>query len=481
MLDNFRTRLSVIETLYQQGLKSSAFEGVHGLLAESATDPQKLSVIAPVLWAWGYRSAALSALKQADALKPKQSSVRSLMAQYHYALREFEQALALYTELAQQPAVHPEVWLGLGRVKHQAGFWAEARALWQKAFSESALLTRPDDTPESTIRVLVLADPAALNTPVETFLSATQFSCLYWHVRYWPGVTINTESEVVAGFESDPSQARPGALERVGSIEPLPQHDVVFNALSDVALFEDEFSSLMGLVRTLSDRPIINDARGILASQRARLADTLQGIKRLITARVQRVSRDDLLTDTGSDRVDLIRPIGTHTGEHFYRCATTSERIEIVKNTPFAEWYVMPFIETRSADGWYRKYRMVCINGQWYPLHLAVSQDWKVHYFSAESQKAEWIAEQTRFLEHPDEVVGGYSEVFAEMAERVGLSYFGVDFGFAANGDLVVFEANATMYLGDGREPGAKGLQAARLNAVMAEMVSQLAGRGECS
>ena len=42
------------------------------------------------------------------------------------------------------------------------------------------------------------------------------------------------------------------------------------------------------------------------------------------------------------------------------------------------------YLDARGADGKARKYRVMFIGGALYPLHLAVSSDWKVHYFTAD-------------------------------------------------------------------------------------------------
>lgn len=49
--------------------------------------------------------------------------------------------------------------------------------------------------------------------------------------------------------------------------------------------------------------------------------------------------------------------------------------------------FVIQYIDTSAEDGLFRKYRVMMINGELYPLHVAVSKDWKVHYFTADMAK----------------------------------------------------------------------------------------------
>ena len=46
-----------------------------------------------------------------------------------------------------------------------------------------------------------------------------------------------------------------------------------------------------------------------------------------------------------------------------------------------------------------RKYRVMLVDGQIYPWHLAISSDWKVHYFTAAMAEQEvYRTEEQRFL-----------------------------------------------------------------------------------
>ena len=60
----------------------------------------------------------------------------------------------------------------------------------------------------------------------------------------------------------------------------------------------------------------------------------------------------------------------------------------------------MQYLDARGADGKTRKYRVMIIDGQTFPLHLAISSQWKIHYFTAEmAEHPEHRAEDAAFLE----------------------------------------------------------------------------------
>jgi hypothetical protein len=89
------------------------------------------------------------------------------------------------------------------------------------------------------------------------------------------------------------------------------------------------------------------------------------------------------------------------------------------------------------------------IGGQIYPLHLAISRNWKVHYFTSDmADKPDHRAEEAQFLENMPAVLGETATTaLLRIHDALGLDYAGVDFGLAANGDLLLFEANATMVI----------------------------------
>lgn len=87
------------------------------------------------------------------------------------------------------------------------------------------------------------------------------------------------------------------------------------------------------------------------------------------------------------------------------------------------------------------------IDGKIFPLHPAVSRDWKVHYFTAAmADNATHRAEERRFLE---DMPGALDEramaALAGIGAELGLDYRGVDFGIDSDGSVLLFEANAAM------------------------------------
>ena len=109
--------------------------------------------------------------------------------------------------------------------------------------------------------------------------------------------------------------------------------------------------------------------------------------------------------------------------------------------------YLTRFIDYRNADGFYRKYRVIFVDRQPYPYHLAISRHWMVHYISAQMETDAWkIEEERAFLCDPGAVLGERAmAALCAIGFRFDLEYIGIDFTLLDDGRILVFEVNPTM------------------------------------
>jgi tetratricopeptide (TPR) repeat protein len=215
---------------------------------------------------------------------------------------------------------------------------------------------------------------------------------------------------------------------------PLPPHDLVFNSIGD------------------ADRCV-----AVLATTRARNARRLRTIEGVITPRTLRTARADFLGPAGAEQAHargfsfplLVRAPGFHTGKHFVEVADEAAFADAVAAIPGDEILLIERLDARGADGKFRKYRVIAVDRVLYPLHAAVSNDWKVHYFSADMKaSAPNRAEDEAFLADLPGTVGPRAIAALQgVVEALDLDYAGIDFGLDAAGNVLVFEANATMLI----------------------------------
>ena len=134
---------------------------------------------------------------------------------------------------------------------------------------------------------------------------------------------------------------------------------------------------------------------------------------------------------------------------HFRYVENRETLADAIAGLPGGELLAIRYHDARGPDRMARKYRAMFIDGVVYPWHLAISSDWKVHYFTAAmAANAAHREEERRFLDDMPAVLGGRAmAALGAIGKTLGLDYAGVDFALSPDGSLLVFEANATMVI----------------------------------
>jgi len=226
---------------------------------------------------------------------------------------------------------------------------------------------------------------------------------------------------------------------------PLPPHTVVFNAIGDADLCAAALEQAQGVLKR-TRAPVINSPLQVQRTGRIDNARRLGGIPGVIAPATRLVARATLMAEQSLGLPLLLRAPGFHMGQHFLRIER-SEELDEVATLPGEELLAIEYLDARGADGMSRKYRVLFIDGVLYPLHLAVSSHWKVHYFSADMATSQQFRdEERRFLEDMGGALGPRTlAALTQIAAALGLDYAGIDFGIDPCGSLLLFEANATM------------------------------------
>ncbi len=143
----------------------------------------------------------------------------------------------------------------------------------------------------------------------------------------------------------------------------------------------------------------------------------------------------------------IVRPLDSHAGHGLVKIESDVELRDYIAQSDAADFYIAPFIDYRSADGRFRKYRIVFIAGRPYVAHLGISDHWMVHYLNAGMhESAEKRAEEARCMDHFDDDFGSrHRAALALVASRIGLEYFAIDCAETRDGRLLLFEAGTGM------------------------------------
>ena len=261
---------------------------------------------------------------------------------------------------------------------------------------------------------------------------------------------------------------------------------VVFNMIGDA----DNGAAILPHAVDLADRlglPIVNHPRHVLGTSREAMAARLAGTPGARIPKTLRLSAAELSQAATSGALAglsmplLVRTAGTHGGDAFEKIESLEPVAAFVARHPVDFYYVTEYVDYRSADGLFRKYRFICIAGQLLPYHLAIHGDWMVHHFRTDMANQAWMQqEEEAFLARPHEAFSeAQRAAVLAMARATGLDYCGVDVGVCANGEVVFFESNATMLVHDEKDGPFvfKNPYIARIKLAFDAMIARKAGR----
>ncbi len=374
-----------------------------------------------LLFDTGYMAAAQTAYTAAVTYQQNSLLSRVNLGQVMLYRDDLSGAEAQFREvLARQPD-HPGAHQGLAACLGRSGQEAEAAFHRDHGFSAHPLARYPSWKGASAIPVLVLSTAQEGNIPWRFLLDRQHFDFTSLAVEYWD------------------LQAR------------LPTHALIFNAIGDADRCASTLEQAAALIRR-TDAKVINDPTRVLKTGRMMQAATLGGLSRVRTPRLQILPRSQLIARLNEPPQTfplLLRSPGFHGGRFMELIDEPVQLPATLDRLPGDTLLVMEYLPYQSPDGLFRKYRMIMVDGQPYPVHLAVSDQWKVHYFSSlMTDRPDLRAEEKIFLDDPEKHLGHeVMETLQHISREIGLDYFGLDFNVTPEGEVWVFEANATMVL----------------------------------
>ena len=398
------------------------------LALESAPqDPALHWALAAAYRTQGDELAALAhqiAAKTLEAPPPRSAINLCNVATGYFMKGEHKTAARWYRLVLQLDPEMAIPYMNLASICADAGLAAEAEACRARAYAIQRVFVEQESL--ATRRVLMLSvGRTSGNVALELMLPTSACS----RIKY------------IIDYADEAEDAR------------LPPYDLVFNAIGEpdvAALLEQRVAGFVARCGRL----VLNQPAAVIATQRHRMPALFADLDGVVTAPCLRYDCDAaqpdglaaLLAGGGLDFPVLMRPAGTHGGDRFQRCETLEELRAGLEQASGIQ-YLTSYRDYRSADGHYRKYRVIFVDGQPYAYHLAISERWMVHYFSADMQAHPWkIAEEQRYLDDMAGVLGPRAmAALAAIGARLGLDYAGIDFTLLPDGSLFVFEANATM------------------------------------
>jgi glutathione synthase/RimK-type ligase-like ATP-grasp enzyme len=234
----------------------------------------------------------------------------------------------------------------------------------------------------------------------------------------------------------------------------LPPHDAVMVAVSESNQTRD---LLLQLDKDLgsSQRPVLNRPGRILNTSRALAWQRLKEQPGIAMPATERVSRAALQALAAGEKPLqallpdgvfplIIRPVDSHAGNDLARLDAVQNLPAYLDATPGEDFYISRFVDYSDADGLFRKYRVVLIDGLPYAAHMGVSERWMIHYLNAGmTASAAKRAEEEAFMrDFETGFARRHALALQAVSERFGLEYLVVDCAQSRDGDLLVFEVD---------------------------------------
>lgn len=237
------------------------------------------------------------------------------------------------------------------------------------------------------------------------------------------------------------------------TLDQIPEHDLLF-----VAIGESESGQQLldaWTPRLLQwHRPILNDPRRIPRVARDTAHARLSGLHGVTMPPTHRVASEQLVAiasgaDLGAlpDFPWLLRPLDSHAGQGLVKVENRAQLAALGETLTGEGFFVTPFIDYRSPDGLYRKYRVVLVDGRPFASHMGISEHWMIHYLNAGmAESAAKRAEEAAFMANFDQHFAvRHAAALAAIQQAIGLDYLGIDCAEDRDGRLLIFEVDPAM------------------------------------
>jgi tetratricopeptide (TPR) repeat protein len=436
---------------------------------------------APARWpAFHSREAVLRDLERAMRETPEALDTRFYYASFLRDHGRFGEALAMFENVLTVAPEHVETLVAYGVLLARRGRRLEARAVFERAVAadgehNAALANLANlvalDEPERAAalyhailardgsfvpahRGLCSLNAALGNIGATAVHRAAGYAAGPFGRRPYTGATLPIS--VVALVSTDGGNIPLDALldERVFLVheiyveayrgEALPPHELMVNAIADADRGSEALLCAAEIAQHAKSN-VVNAPYVVAVTGRIANAERLALLDDIVVPAARIFARD---AQPAPAFPLIVRAPGLHMGRGMVRADDRQALTAALRALPPRDDLIaIDYLETRSPDGAWRKYRVMAIDGVLYPLHLAIAHRWDVHYFSSEMfDRADYRAEEERFLADPRSTLGARAwDALGRVRDELDLDYAGIDFALDADGRIVVFEANAAM------------------------------------
>ena len=397
------------------------------ILRRAPTHFSALNEFGTLLTNMGAIDAACRVYSEAILHHPDNPMARVNLANLLLRANKHVEAREHYETVLRIDPDHAEAHQGLGAVLSDIGDRAGARHHFQKGFRGHAISSLPYRGTRPPVTVLQLVSSGGGNIPTAALLD----DCVF------------LTSVVVADY-LDPSAV-------------LPPHQLIFNAIGDADLCAPALQAAARLTAR-TDVPVINDPRAVMKTGRIDNARRLGAVPGVIAPRTTAIARDILAGPDGVAALAnhqfafplLLRSPGYHTGRNFIIVEQAAELSAAAAGLP-GDDLLGHRISRCPRRG--RQCAKIPRDDDRRPNLSAASGDiaemeGALFHLRYGRQAGPSARRKRAFLPTCRQRSATTAmAALEEIQDVLGLDYGGIDFGLGPDGDLLLFEANATMVI----------------------------------
>ena len=374
---------------------------------------------------------AIIILRRMIDSKPGDAGVWETLGDLYYRSARFPEALASLQRAVKLDHRRPHAHMRIFEVGQILGQRTMALDHQRQALSQTRLFTELGSNPNlPQLLILKAAGDWQANLPTDFIIRREAWQAV--HTYYLEGSAVPLAGD-------------------------LPTADIVLSALGEADLLRPELAAAAALQDALNI-PFLNPPKMIARTGRDVMAQFLAGIPDCIVPKTVKLATQTALASLTEMVANghltfpfLIRPTGTHCGEGMVLAEDPLHLERELACIAAEQIYAAQFVDYRSSDGFFRKYRVAMVGGQPLPYHLALSKRWMVHYYNADiDDRSVMDREEERYLAAFDTVFGERARrAIQEIDQRVGLDIYALDCALTPDGGLVLFEVavNAIIHL----------------------------------
>jgi tetratricopeptide (TPR) repeat protein len=239
------------------------------------------------------------------------------------------------------------------------------------------------------------------------------------------------------------------------------QPDVIINNVTnaEVLLSGGNLDAAKAFAAQLAPRVINPPERAVLCTRQMN-ANHLARIEGLLVPNVRRFRRDVSRLDALVATIErataypmIVRTPHNQEAQNMKLATTRAELEDAIRAMPSAQFYVIEYKGQPREKGYFRRIRAAFVSGRPIIIRADYADDWAV--------RSRFVISTQVYQDHPDllhkadaivrdphEHLGARAmQALEAVGKRISLDIFGMDFDVDEDGNVIFFEANATMGL----------------------------------